>query len=92
MQAWDLAHDESYVRLIEMSVDCFGQGRSLQFWSDVNLYGLEEALLYLRNEFPATNETMIELESDIRTFVDLIKADPPAEIPWGLTKGMDLLP
>lgn len=50
MQAHDLAKEDSTVRLIEMTVDGMlrDQGYALQFWKDVALYGIDEAVMYLK--------------------------------------------
>ena len=51
MQEWDFRKGESEVRLLEMMVDSGTRGDvrlSLQFWKDVNTYGLAEAFVYLQ--------------------------------------------
>lgn len=51
LRAYDLEKGESIVREIEMTVDYVlrDSGYALQFWRDVEVYGLEEAYLYLCN-------------------------------------------
>jgi hypothetical protein len=45
------AHRESFVRELEMEVDgCIPEpGARVQFWKDVELYGIDEAILYVKN-------------------------------------------
>lgn len=47
----DLRHDSSIVRQLEMQVDAAinEAGYRLQFWRDVSLYGVDEAILYVHN-------------------------------------------
>ncbi len=47
----DVAQDASYVREIEMTADTAltSPGYSVQFWRDVQVYGMREAILYVRN-------------------------------------------
>lgn len=51
MDSYDDRNDESNVRELEMLVDsCFrDQGYVIQFWRDMDTYGLHEAILYLQN-------------------------------------------
>lgn len=50
MQDYDLQNDESEVRLLEMLVDSGSTDPRLpiQFWRDVDVYGVREAYLYLK--------------------------------------------
>lgn len=52
MYSFDEAHDTSFVREIEMTVDTYmkNNGRNIQFWKDVQLYGIHEALMFLKND------------------------------------------
>lgn len=47
----DLEHDDCVVRQLEMEVDAAitSPGYAVQFWRDVRLYGMDEAILYVRN-------------------------------------------
>lgn len=47
----DLRHNDSVVRSLEMQVDAAinEAGYRLQFWRDVALYGVDEAILYVHN-------------------------------------------
>lgn len=49
LQQFDLAHDTSFVREIEMTVDGFSPHRLrvVQFFEDFRVYGFAEAILYL---------------------------------------------
>jgi len=53
MQKHDIANHDCAVRELEMEVDAALDpnyaGYTLQFWRDVNLYGVDEAILYVRN-------------------------------------------
>lgn len=51
LQVHDREKDDSVVRIIEMAVDSSVPeiGYSIQFWTDVRLYGVAEAILYLKN-------------------------------------------
>jgi hypothetical protein len=61
---FDLAHGSSLVRWVEMTVDRLlkpgGEGYSIQFWKDAELYGLDEAVLYLRNSNLCTDIHEVE--------------------------------
>ncbi len=47
----DSDHDDSIMRELEMLVEgnLIITGYSIQFWQDVRLYGVDEAILYIRN-------------------------------------------
>ena len=47
----DLESDTCLIRELEMCVDAIirDQGYRIQFWRDMNTYGLSEAITYLRN-------------------------------------------
>lgn len=65
LQEYDLANDTSHVREIEMAVDAslLDTAYAVQFWKDVRMYGLKEAVLYLRNtEEVRTEEGLEEVE------------------------------
>lgn len=51
LRDYDLRRDDSVVRQLEMQVDAAinEAGYRLQFWKDVALYGVDEAILYVRN-------------------------------------------
>lgn len=59
----DLEYDDDLVREIEMIVDSvlIQTGYAIQFWRDVAIYGIDEALLYLKNA-PASvrNESLVD--------------------------------
>lgn len=50
----DREHDDSTIRLLEMVVDGLlpVQSYALQFWSDVRIYGVDEAAAYMKNAYP----------------------------------------
>lgn len=53
LEAFDATAGESVVRELEMDVDnilSHSAGRIMQFWRDVQLYGVDEAITYVRNE------------------------------------------
>lgn len=53
LEAFDREHDDCVVRELEMEVDSIlnqDSGRIMQFWRDVQLYGVNEAIMYVRNE------------------------------------------
>lgn len=54
LEKHDKDHNDSLVRLIEMKVDAFNleSGYRLQFWRDVKLYGVDEALSYVADLAP----------------------------------------
>lgn len=64
MQMYDLEHGESYVRTIEMMVDeiCNDVGWSMQFWRDCQTYGIREAYVYLKKQFPQKVGSLTGLE------------------------------
>lgn len=50
MRRYDAEHNKSLVRGLEMAVDAVvqgGTGHNIQFWNDVQLYGIREAYAYL---------------------------------------------
>ncbi len=52
LRKYDAEHeDSSIVRALEMEADSAitAPGYSLQFWRDVQLYGVDEAILYVEN-------------------------------------------
>jgi hypothetical protein len=52
LRQWDQKHDSDLVRELEMHVDAvlIRSDYSPQFWTDASLYGIDEALLYLKNQ------------------------------------------
>lgn len=62
------AQGESWVRLLEMHTDSildYNAGKTIQFWEDVKLYGVDEAILYVRNggDVQAANAIQREWEA-----------------------------
>lgn len=57
LQKHDTEKDDSVVRKLEMSVDSVVKdiGYSIQFWQDVKIYGVDEAILYLENNYDNCN-------------------------------------
>jgi hypothetical protein len=51
LQDYDASHGTHFVREMEMTVESGlkDTGYSMQFWQDVRVYGLKEAVLYLKN-------------------------------------------
>ena len=51
LEAYDKVNDSYLIRLLEMKVDAIvpQTGYSLQFWKDVRLYGVDEAIRYLKD-------------------------------------------
>lgn len=50
LQRVDSERGTSYVRELEMEVEVIpDRGAIMQFWRDVGLYGVREAILYVRN-------------------------------------------
>jgi hypothetical protein len=81
LREYDKANDTSIAREIEMAVDT----AILQFWRDTSLYGLQEAVLYLRGYArqkladPAKVEAVAKM---VQTIID--KIDPPRnDVPRG---------
>lgn len=79
MVQWDIEHDSSIVRELEMHVDVVltQSAYSPQFWKDVRLYGVAEAMLYLKNQRPSVcldsqSEQMKELEAFVIVITKLI--------------------
>lgn len=76
IQKFDLKYDQSFVREIEMLVDhaIDHSSYAIQFWRDVERYGLKEALTYLlgsgeiRNEadVPELSRLVSECEDQVR--------------------------
>jgi len=68
MRAYDASHDSSLVRELEMAVDALtkSDGYSVQFWRDVELYGLREALIYLKEHVGFT-DAFIKVIADIQS-------------------------
>lgn len=51
LEEYDRINDSCLVRLLEMKVDAIvpQAGYSVQFWKDVRLYGVDEAIRYLQD-------------------------------------------
>jgi hypothetical protein len=51
LRTFDLAYQNEVVRRLEMAVDLaiHDRGYILQFWRDTKLYGVDEAILYVKN-------------------------------------------
>lgn len=51
MREYDQANDSNFVREMEMVVEAGlkDSAYSIQFWDDVQTYGLREAVLYVKN-------------------------------------------
>lgn len=51
LQRYNREREESVVRQLEMTADMAitSPGYSIQLWRDVQLYGVDEAILYMRN-------------------------------------------
>lgn len=81
IRQFDLDHDESYIRSLEMTVDGLcgcGHPQVGQFFKDVMVYGLQEAVLYLENAGYVVTELRKEaneIEQVIRDFEKLEKQE-----------------
>ncbi len=83
-------HDESYVREIEMVADLAltAPGYSLQFWRDVQLYGMREAILYVRNGKYGDADAIQERWEDIQKRIGKIEPIAPSPAPRIALPGM----
>jgi hypothetical protein len=63
LAAHDNAKSDSTIRLLEMTVDSVvpEMGYSIQFWRDVRLYGVDEAIMYLKDH--VSTDQYIKLET-----------------------------
>lgn len=84
MREYDLRFSQSSVRLMEMKVDaCLRPGHanySLQFWEDVRLYGLREAVLYIVNQkekLVKNQELLDEVEKTAKMIIKSIVFTKP---------------
>jgi hypothetical protein len=70
MDSYDERNDESTVRELEMLVDgcLMDQGYAIQFWRDMDLYGLREAILYLQRSDCIKLEEFRQVEDFERVF------------------------
>lgn len=61
LEKYDVENNDSFIRLLEMNVDSVVPqlGYSVQFWRDVKLYGVDEAIAYLKEVI--NEEQLIEL-------------------------------
>ena len=64
IRQYDFAHEEDtscLVRELEMTLDTsklnIERGYIIQFWKDMDIYGLDEATTYLKNQFPDKDYT-----------------------------------
>lgn len=73
LRQYDFTHEEEescLVRGMEMTLDSVvqrpgvNQAIGIQFWEDVRLYGLEEAMIYLRQYLPDTDLSQLQGEVD----------------------------
>lgn len=66
LQKLDEKRQSSNVRLIEMVVDKITNhdGYSMQFWRDVEICGLREAIMYLHNKYPVSDE-LVKIYAEI---------------------------
>ena len=79
IQAYDIAHETSLVRELEMEVDpiLINAGYSMQFWCDCQLYVIMGALAYFENDDqnrlirPGTLDSIKEKCTKIRDEVHL---------------------
>ena len=71
--------EKDEVRHLEMLVDrvATNPGISIQFWSDVRLYGVDEAVTYLRRYCPSADYT--ELDSLVSRIRDAMPIQSHAE-------------
>lgn len=72
LREYDLANDQSNIRLIEMLVDKVTSeaGIRIQFWRDAELYGFDEAISYLAGYCPGS--TLGELKDQISRCKELV--------------------
>ncbi len=51
LRKYDREHNKEVVRQLEMSADAniTAAGYTIQFWNDVSTYGVDEAILYVKN-------------------------------------------
>ena len=68
LQVYDWGHDTSIVRELEMTCDSVITPSSYipQFWKDVQLYGVDEAILYVRNGKYGNADAIAEVWKRIR--------------------------
>lgn len=62
LRKYDLDHDKSLVRELEMHVEAIATepGWVIQFWRDMDTYGLKESITYLRNSHPRGDFTSLD--------------------------------
>lgn len=72
LQELDKKRGSSNVRLIEMIVDKItnNDGYSMQFWKDVEICGLREAIMYLHNQYPVSTE-LIKIYNEIAALMSV---------------------
>lgn len=75
LKNWDNQHDSSIVRELEMSVDAvlIDSTYSIQFWKDVELYGIREALQYLQQTETVRKWLFSEEMKELEKLVDGIE-------------------
>lgn len=73
LDRYDAENDTSIVRELEMEVDsCItSPGYGVQFWHDVYLYGVDEAILYIRNGNHGDWQTLAQKWEAIRQRIGL---------------------
>lgn len=72
LQELDKKCGSSNIRLIEMIVDGItnNDGYSVQFWRDVEICGLREAIMYLHNKYPVSTE-LVKIYNEIAPLVSI---------------------
>lgn len=65
IEQYDAEHNKSLLRELEMLIDsiCYDQGMVIQFFRDLKLYGIREAMAYLRQNFDTNPAKWPELET-----------------------------
>ncbi len=68
LQKHDLAHDTTIVRELEMTCDSVITPSDYvpQFWKDAQVYGIDEAILYVRNGGYGNADAIAEVWKRIR--------------------------
>jgi hypothetical protein len=68
LEKFDRENDECSVRSLEMTVDAATRrmpGYTIQFWTDVRVYGLDEAILFLERTTQADPEELQILVKEV---------------------------
>lgn len=68
LEDYDINNDTSIVRELEMTADAAIDvpGYSIQFWHDVALYGIDEAILYVKNQNVGDAGQLLEKWNEIK--------------------------